>query len=105
MASLPAVWKCCRPLLRDDLLRSPSGRDADDAAARVGRPERAVGLGQDALGPLQIPPKYRSVDLSMPKSRIGFGFTAPLQLDPGASPPRTSLRAAWRAWSAMLLAQ
>src|SRR5581483_721908 len=40
--------------LRDELLRAV-GVDAHDAAARVGRPQRAVGLGEDALRPLEIP--------------------------------------------------
>ncbi len=39
--------------LRDQLLRAV-GIDAHHAAASVGRPERAVGLGEDALGTLQI---------------------------------------------------
>ena len=47
------VLEMRRPALRDHLLRSV-GRDADDAAARIRRPQRAVGFRQDALGPLQI---------------------------------------------------
>ena len=33
---------------------APSGRDADDPAAGVGRPQHAVRLGEDALRPLQV---------------------------------------------------
>ncbi len=42
-----------RRVLGDDRLVAV-GRDANDAAPGVGRPERAVRLGEDALGPLQI---------------------------------------------------
>ena len=39
-------------LLPDEALAAVGG-DARHAAARVGRPQRAIGLGQDAFGPLQ----------------------------------------------------
>jgi len=32
----------------------PSGKDSDHTAARIGRPQRAVALREDALWPLQI---------------------------------------------------
>ncbi|MCY1366940.1 hypothetical protein D9M69_538510 [compost metagenome] len=39
--------------LAHELLRAV-GRDAHDTAARIGRPQRSVALGQDALGALQV---------------------------------------------------
>ena len=42
-----------RAPLGDHVLRSVR-RDADDASARIRRPQRAVGFREDALGPLQI---------------------------------------------------
>ena len=47
------LGEACVDLLRDQLL-TPVRSDPHDAAAGVRRPERPVGLRQDALRPLQI---------------------------------------------------
>ena len=52
MASL-ARLEMSRPFLSGDLLGAVR-QDLDNAAARVGGPQRAVALGQNAFGPLQI---------------------------------------------------